>query len=179
MGGKCRRPLFRSVRRGQSHFRRPPLRGGARENWDSPPPDAPNSAPADHATHLVCSPGIRYNAGFLKEDGADMANGIVDIPLPGQPLWADQEDGGDAAHCHFLAGPENHLVEVAVRSVVDQPPNGYNPLVLFGPSGTGKSHLARGLAAVFEAPQSPASHGLHDRCGFRPRTSRSHRDAGR
>ena len=53
--------------------------------------------------------------------------------------------------CHFFAGPENRLVEVAVRSVLRGPPNGYNPLVLYGPSGTGKSHIARGLAAVWKA----------------------------
>ncbi len=47
----------------------------------------------------------------------------------------------------FLAGPENRLVVAAVRSVLDDPPNGYNPLVFCGPSGTGKSHRARGLAA--------------------------------
>jgi chromosomal replication initiator protein len=81
-----------------------------------------------------------------------MAEGIVDIPLPGQPLWTDQEVGERPAPCHFLAGPENRLVEVAVRSVINEPPNGYNPLVLFGPSGTGKSHLARGIAAVCKAP---------------------------
>ena len=76
--------------------------------------------------------------------------------------------------CHFLAGPENRLVEVAVRSVLadvgrrrEPPPTGlcnelrdsadnrpdscYNPLVLYGPSGTGKSHVACGLAAVWKA----------------------------
>jgi chromosomal replication initiator protein len=33
-------------------------------------------------------------------------------------------------------------------------PNGYNPLVLYGSSGTGKSHLARGLAAAWKARAS-------------------------
>ena len=53
--------------------------------------------------------------------------------------------------CHFFAGPENRLVEVAVRSVVEEQINGYNPLVFYGPSGTGKSHLAHGLAAAWKA----------------------------
>ena len=52
---------------------------------------------------------------------------------------------------HFIAGPENRLVEVAVRSAVEGPGNGYNPLVFYGPSGTGKSHLAHGLAAAWKA----------------------------
>ena len=54
--------------------------------------------------------------------------------------------------CHFLAGPENRLVEVAVRSRRRRSRrNGYNPLVFYGPSGTGKSHLAHGLAAAWKA----------------------------
>jgi chromosomal replication initiator protein len=80
-----------------------------------------------------------------------MVDGIVDIPLPGRPLGSNGEDGGPAAACHFLAGPENRLVEVAVRSVIDQPDTNYNPLVLYGPSGSGKSHVAQGLATVWKA----------------------------
>ncbi len=56
----------------------------------------------------------------------------------------------DAASTNFLAGPENRLVEVAVRAVVGGQADGYNPLVLYGPSGTGKSHLALGLAAAWK-----------------------------
>ena len=51
----------------------------------------------------------------------------------------------------FVVGPENRLVEVAVRSVLDDTNHAYNPLVLYGPSGTGKSHLALGLAAAWKA----------------------------
>ena len=80
-----------------------------------------------------------------------MANGIIDIPLPGRPLGPADQDGGAVAPCHFLAGPENRLVEVAVRSVLDEPVVGYNPLVLYGPSGTGKSHVAGGLADLWKA----------------------------
>ena len=80
-----------------------------------------------------------------------MVDGIVDIPLPGRPLELGVEDSSALAPCHFLAGPENRLVEVAVRSVLEEPVVGYNPLVLYGPSGTGKSHVAQGLAAVWKA----------------------------
>jgi chromosomal replication initiator protein len=40
-----------------------------------------------------------------------------------------------------------------VRSVLEDSTNGYNPLVFCGPGGTGKSHLARGLAAEWKARQ--------------------------
>ena len=66
--------------------------------------------------HLVFLGEKRYNAGFQKEDGTDMVDGVVDIPLPGMPLESGEENGHGAALRHFLAGPENRLVEVAVRS---------------------------------------------------------------
>lgn len=80
-----------------------------------------------------------------------MVDGVVDIPLPGRALEFTAEQGGVVPPCHFLAGPENRLVEVAVRSVVEEQISGYNPLVFYGPSGTGKSHLAHGLAAAWKA----------------------------
>jgi chromosomal replication initiator protein len=90
-------------------------------------------------------------AASKNEDGADMVDGVVDIPLPGRAIESAAKQGGTLAARHFVAGPENHLVEVAVRSVVEGPRNGYNPLVFCGPSGTGKSHLAHGLAAAWKA----------------------------
>ena len=80
-----------------------------------------------------------------------MVDGVVDIPLPGRAIESAAKQGGTLAARHFLAGPENYLVEVAVRSVIEGPSNGYNPLVFCGPSGTGKSHLAHGLAAAWKA----------------------------
>ena len=88
-----------------------------------------------------------------------MANGVVTIPLPGQPLADDsssQDDHRGPTTLEFFAGPENCLVEPAVAGVLGRQPTPYNPLVLYGPSGTGKSHLARGLAATWKSnfPQS-------------------------
>ncbi len=84
-----------------------------------------------------------------------MVDAIVDIPLPGQVIACQQDKqktclaGG--APSHFLAGPENRLVPVAVRNVLEERPNGYNPIMLYGPSGTGKTHLAWGMAAAWKA----------------------------
>lgn len=72
---------------------------------------------------------------------------IVAIPLPGHSPDPDGDRNSPSALPQFLAGPENRLVPAAVRSLLDDPPGGYNPLLLCGPGGTGKSHLARGLAA--------------------------------
>ncbi len=86
-----------------------------------------------------------------------MPDGVVNIPLPGRPLDLGGSWDGAAAPCHFLAGPENQLVEVAVRSVVDRQAVVYNPLVLYGPSGTGKSHIARGLASLWSGGKGDRS----------------------
>jgi chromosomal replication initiator protein len=77
-------------------------------------------------------------------------DGIVDIPLPGDTLAPVVAQDAATAPGHFLAGPENCLVEVAVRSVLEREADGYNPVVFYGPSGTGKSHLARGIAAAWK-----------------------------
>jgi chromosomal replication initiator protein len=79
-----------------------------------------------------------------------MVDGIADIPLPGYILQSDREDSDELTPSHFLAGPENRLVEVAVRSVMDGSDPCYSPIVLYGPSGTGKSHVAHGLATVWK-----------------------------
>lgn len=80
-----------------------------------------------------------------------MVDGIIEIPIPGQPLACGSGPNGGRtrrdALPHFLVGPENHLVATAIRVVLDGPMGEYNPLVIHGPSGTGKSHLALGLAA--------------------------------
>ena len=76
---------------------------------------------------------------------------IIAIPLSGQPPGTGGDLNPGSAWPEFLAGPENRLVEPAVRSVLDDPANGYNPLLFYGPTGTGKSHLARGLAAEWKA----------------------------
>ena len=82
-----------------------------------------------------------------------MADGIIAIPLAGQPLAG--EAGFDdvrplrTAMVPYLAGPENRLLPPAVRGVLEARAATHNPLVFYGPTGTGKSHLARGLAAVW------------------------------
>ena len=82
-----------------------------------------------------------------------MTHDVVAIPLPGQPLAGESQvanvDRGPTT-LEFFAGPENYLIEPAVCGVLGRQPNPYNPLVFHGPSGTGKSHLARGLAATWK-----------------------------
>jgi chromosomal replication initiator protein len=50
------------------------------------------------------------------------------------------------SHPDFIAGPENRLAATAVDWLLQPNEHSYSPLVLHGPSGTGKSHLAHELA---------------------------------
>ncbi|MEZ6141795.1 MAG: DnaA/Hda family protein [Zavarzinella sp.] len=45
----------------------------------------------------------------------------------------------------FVAGDCNRLALAAAQSVVDDPAQDANPLVIYGPTGTGKSHLLDGV----------------------------------
>jgi chromosomal replication initiator protein len=83
-----------------------------------------------------------------------VVHGILTIPLFGQ----DQRAAGEPAHPlgDFIAGPENIVAASAIRSCLDRSAARYSPLVLYGPHSSGKSHLARGLAAWWQQhfPQS-------------------------
>jgi chromosomal replication initiator protein len=49
----------------------------------------------------------------------------------------------------FVVGPENRLVAAAVEPLLQATASDYSPLVFCGPHGSGKSHLAQGLAAAW------------------------------
>jgi len=83
-----------------------------------------------------------------------VGEGVAAIPIPGVMKGYRRRRGAGRKHPApdgFLAGPENRLAEAAVRAVFDGPSPHYNPLVFYGKSGTGKSHLAQGLAAAWHA----------------------------
>ena len=103
------------------------------------------------SAYLLAWAELAIISASRKQDGAEMVDGVVDIPLPGNAVVPGAAADVVPMAGHFFAGPENCLVEVAVRSLLEQPANGYNPLVLYGPSGTGKSHVAQGLAVAWKA----------------------------
>jgi chromosomal replication initiator protein len=80
-------------------------------------------------------------------DGTTVVNGVSLIPLSGTNF--DSSFPADPAAQRlsaFVAGSENSLVDAALRPFLDRTPTHNNPLVLYGPHASGKSHLALGLA---------------------------------
>ena len=110
-----------------------------------------------------------------------MKNGVFTIPLSAHLVTADldarpaspadasptaskrtraaESDGSFAtvrfeSSLEFIAGPENRLAAVAIESLLHERPSRYNPLVILGSPGTGKTHLARGLADCWSTRHS-------------------------
>lgn len=86
-----------------------------------------------------------------------------------EPKQADRAQNGRARNyrLEFIAGPENHLAGVASRSVLEasHSPPAISPLVLHGPAGCGKSHLARGIAAAWRQRRNSARGVVYMRAG--------------
>lgn len=78
-------------------------------------------------------------------------DGVVELYLPSSRPRSGMGRNADGLTERFIVGPENRLLLPAVRAILEQPPNGYNPIVLYGPSGVGKTRLAEGLAASCKA----------------------------
>jgi len=86
-----------------------------------------------------------------------VVSSVTQIDLPS--CLEDPTPNSAVALPCFVAGPENRLATVAIEQLLatdtltgDDPAAAsprFNPLVLMGPTGSGKSHLARGIARHF------------------------------
>lgn len=81
-------------------------------------------------------------------DGPIVVYGVtrIDLPAPSSKV----NNGTPAAPRTFVAGPENRLILPVVEQLIQAEqwpthPDWLNPLVIYGPSGTGKTHLVRGM----------------------------------
>jgi chromosomal replication initiator protein len=54
----------------------------------------------------------------------------------------------------FVVGPSNRVVHASALSIVEEPAQGANPLVIHGPTGTGKTHLLEGIYGGLRKTQS-------------------------
>ena len=88
-----------------------------------------------------------------------MADHVLELPFPGRTLCAATADVAEQAPRFavpaFVAGPENGVLARAVEALLPtadegEPANAYSVLAIFGVSGTGKTHLARGLVRSWQ-----------------------------
>jgi chromosomal replication initiator protein len=90
-----------------------------------------------------------------------VASGVVEIPLAGTHLESGNTPfflGTPFALPEFVVGPENHLVEAVVSAILDGASQSYSPLVVCGPTSSGKTHLVGGLFHAWKNayPRRPA-----------------------
>jgi chromosomal replication initiator protein len=83
-----------------------------------------------------CAPVTRATAASVATNGGASTSAVAALAIKGRR----------ACQASFVCGPENRLLAEAVESLLHRSPSPYNPLVLCGPPGTGKSHIARGIA---------------------------------
>jgi chromosomal replication initiator protein len=94
-----------------------------------------------------------------------VANGVLTIPLSGPavgtvanprrdsspPAAALEATPAEPVLSEFIAGDENALAAAALAPLLEGVSTEFNPLVLYGPHGSGKTHLALGLADWWQA----------------------------
>jgi chromosomal replication initiator protein len=82
------------------------------------------------------------------EDKKSVPNAPGQVPKPAPTRKAKQPLANKRRWRHltdFVVGPCNRVAHASAMSVVEEPGLGPNPLVLYGPTGTGKTHLLEGI----------------------------------
>jgi chromosomal replication initiation ATPase DnaA len=102
-------------------------------------------AEAQELDSAVAGQPVFRDPNRVEEARAEMARvreGLSPPPGP-SPIWRVEE---------FVESETNRVATHAARAVLEQPGQRYNPLVVFGPVGAGKTHLLHGLGNVLAEP---------------------------
>ena len=95
------------------------------------------------APDLAGSPALRDPANLAAAEAlAERARRGAEPPPAPSPHWLLEE---------FIESAGNRVVVRAARAVVEEPGRKYNPLVITGASGNGKTHLLHGLGNALAA----------------------------
>lgn len=98
---------------------------------------------------VAVDPSLRGHAAFRNPETVAEAQALLDraiatsVPLPA-PLAALTRDT-------FESGNANQLALKAFDAIVEQPGARYNPLLVHGPSGVGKTHIAHAIGNALHA----------------------------
>jgi chromosomal replication initiator protein len=71
----------------------------------------------------------------------------LSLKSPAVAERANSSPRGATMRGDFIVGPENRLAGQTIHWLLDRDAHCYSPVVLCGPPGTGKSHLAQGVAS--------------------------------
>ena len=97
----------------------------------------------------------------MSADGADVVDHVTEIPLPGRTFCGASVDGCAAPPRvtigAFVAGSENRLVASSLNRLLEHDARRTTAgvLAICGASGTGKTHLARGLVRSRQERDGP------------------------
>jgi chromosomal replication initiator protein len=89
-------------------------------------------------------------------DAKDQAKRPVKSAAPVAAAVAGRRNGSRGQTLeNFVVGPPNRMAHAAAQRIAEEPTAQFNPLILYGPLGLGKTHLLRGIAyAVRERHRS-------------------------
>ncbi|MDD3346077.1 chromosomal replication initiator protein DnaA [Oscillibacter sp.] len=83
-----------------------------------------------------------FDVSILDDEGLAALNGIE------QKEQSDRFTSDEFTFETFVVGPSNKLAYAASIAVADHPAQNYNPLLIYGDSGLGKTHLIYAIANV-------------------------------
>ena len=76
------------------------------------------------------------------------------------PIQAPSPDDNDYSFEHFVVGNSNKFAHAAAKAVAMTPASSYNPLLIYGGSGLGKTHLLNAIANTVRK-NNPASNVVY------------------
>lgn len=99
----------------------------------------------EEGLHGALGPGfvLRYHASG---NGTSHSHGHIKIPDPDPPRKIDFPFGHEFTFKSYIANRKNHFVVASAREVATRDAIAYNPLVITGGEGSGKTHLLRAVA---------------------------------
>lgn len=104
----------------------------------------------DHLSRICGQPthlAVMINADLVLEDVKAPAEPEQLPPQPMLPRSRPQEVRLNPRYTFesFVAGSSNRFAHAAAAAVAEQPGKSYNPLMIYGPSGLGKTHLLHAI----------------------------------